>query len=124
MLNNNRCILAYNLSKEEIDKIKKAGISVIKIEDTMVQMKIRENLQGYRFEAYKELPNEKIILFNNFGDEEISMAVKYCRAVVKDVILAVVTQTSIDWSFSYLMNHLIEEREWHKGNMRKGNKEK
>lgn len=122
MLNNNRCILAYNLSKEEIDKIKKAGISVIKIEDTMVQMKIGEILQGYRFEAYKKLPNEKVILFNNFGDEEISTAVKYCRSIVKDVILAVVTQTSIGWSFSYLMEHLIEEREWHRGNMRKGNK--
>lgn len=124
MLNNNRCILAYNLSKEEIDKIKRAGISVIKIEDTMVQMKIKDILQGYRFEAYKKLPNEKIILFNNFGDDEVGMAVKYCRAIANDAILAVVTQTSVDWSFSYLMNHLIEEREWHRGNMRKGKKEK
>lgn len=120
MLKNNRCILAYNLSKEEIDKIKKAGISVIKIEDTMVQMKIKDIIQGYKFEAYKEVPKEKVILFNNFGDEEISPAVKYCRAVVKEVILAVVTPTSIEWSFAYLINHLIEEREWHRATMRKG----
>ena len=33
---------------------------------------------------------------------------------VQGGVLAVVTPMSRNWSFKYLMNHLLEEREWYR----------
>ena len=86
------------------------------IEETMGKMKIRDIIDGLKFDIYDiSLPQEKVILFNNFSDEELDSAIKNIRKHPElKSILAVVTETSIDWEFSYLMEHLIEEREWYK----------
>ena len=37
------------------------------------------------------------------------------RAIIgREGIMAVVTPTSIEWTFDYLLEHLMEEREWFK----------
>ena len=59
-----------------------------------------------------------MILFNNYEDNKLQKSIKEIRKFVKGGILAVVTETSREWSFEYLINHLIEEREWFK-NMQK-----
>ena len=41
--------------------------------------------------------------------------VKKIKEILKPVpIMAVVTETSIDWEFKYLVDHLMEEREWYR----------
>ena len=44
---------------------------------------------------------------------EIKSAISEIRKRFKGGIFAAVTPTSIQWKFSYLVEHLIEEREWY-----------
>ena len=105
--------------KEKIDKIiQENNIPGYKIiTNEMSKMKIGDIISGLKFEIYNDsLPNERVIIFNNFNDEEINIAIKSLKQVNKKIIMAVVTPTSIEWSFDYLIEHLIEEREWHEKN--------
>ncbi|WP_085829160.1 DUF3783 domain-containing protein [Clostridium massiliodielmoense] len=64
-----------------------------------------------------ELPEEKVVLFNSCQDKEVTKAISAIKQKInKDVIFAMVTETSIKWSFKDLIEHLIEEREWFKNN--------
>ena len=85
------------------------------ITDDMCNMKIKDILRGLKFEILNSsLPKEKVVLFNNLNDKEVETAVKNMKAAIPEVIMAVVTPTSIDWSFRELIEHLIEERNWFK----------
>jgi hypothetical protein len=111
-------MLLYGFSDDEkvfIDKmIKELDLPSYKIiSPSMANMKIRDILNGLKIDTYnRDLPNEKVVLFNNFSDYELDMAIRTIRSN-KEVkpILAVVTQTSTDWEFHSLLDHLIEERE-------------
>lgn len=113
MLDNNKCILAYNFSEFELNILKSEDIKVIEISPEMIEMTIKDILDGLKFKIFNPNPiKEKAIIFNNFTDSEIQPAVKVIRQKIKGGLLAVVTPTTIDWKFNYLINHLIEEREW------------
>ena len=63
----------------------------------------------------KEFPEENVVLFNNFSDEELDKIIFFIRDCVdQNPIMAVITPTSIEWTFEYLLKHLIDEREWYK----------
>lgn len=118
ILNNNKLMLIYGFSSEErtlleniIEEYKLPPYRII--EKNMANMKIRDILDGLKIDTYdKNLPDEKVILFNNFTDSELDSTVRAIRAS-KSIrpILAVVTATSINWEFHYLIEHLMEERE-------------
>ncbi len=118
VLDNNKLMLVFGLSEEDTNFLNKMieGLDLPHyrvIEKNMANMKIRDIIQGLKVDTYdKELPDEKIIMFNNFADYELDKAVRTIRAN-KDMkpILAIVTPTSIDWEFHYLVEHLMEERE-------------
>lgn len=113
MLDNNKCILVYNFSEIELKFLKDGNIKVIEISAEMLEMTIKDILSGLKFKTFNPSPiKEKTIIFNNFTDAEIQPAVKALRQKVKGGLLAVVTPTTIDWKFSYLIKHLKEEREW------------
>lgn len=115
MLNNHKSILIYGLDKEAQQALLAPNYSTIVISKEMANMKLKEIIDGYKFESNdKELPEEKVIIFNNFTDEELQGMIKLIRAVAPGCILAVVTPTSIDWTFAYLVEHLMEEREWYR----------
>lgn len=121
-MNNNKIMLAYGFEAKErllLDKLietkKIPGIKNISSE--MSKMKIGDILKGFKFEIYNEsLPKEKVVIFNNFDDNEINIAIKCLKEISEGIIMAVVTPTSIDWTFDYLIEHLIEERQWYKNN--------
>lgn len=118
VLDNNKLMLVFGLSEEDTNFLNKMIEELDLphyrvIEKNMANMKIRDIIQGLKVDTYdKELPDEKIIMFNNFADYELDKAVRTIRAN-KDMkpILAIVTPTSIDWEFHYLVEHLMEERE-------------
>ena len=113
MLDNNKCILAYNFSEFELNILKNGNIKVIEVSSEMIEMTIKDILGGLRFKTFNPNPiKEKTILFNNFTDADIQPAIKMIRQKIKGGLLAVMTPTTIDWKFSYLVKHLIEEREW------------
>lgn len=123
ILTNNKVMLIYGFNEDEKanieDIIKENKLPHYKIiEKNMVKMTIKSILEGLKFEIYNsELPEEKAILFNNYSDEELDLAIKnFIDIGGLRPILAVITPTSIDWTFEYLIEHLIEEREWFKKN--------
>ena len=119
MLSNNKCILVYNLPKDEVNELKNNGFKLIEISKEMSEMTIFDILHGLRFETVNvELPKETVILFNDFSDLEIKLAISEIRKRFKGGIFATVTPTSIEWKFSYLVEHLIEEREWYLRNQK------
>ncbi|KLE17439.1 DUF3783 domain-containing protein [Clostridium sp. C8] len=114
MLDNNKCILAYNVPEREINILKEEGFKVILISSEMTEMTIRDILDGLKFETFNSsLRNESVILFNNFSDEELRETIRSIRQNIKGGILATVTPVSIEWKFNYLVEHLVEEREWY-----------
>ena len=114
MLSNNKCILVHNVPEEELKELKSGDFKVIEVSREMVEMTVFDILNGLRFETVNaDLSNEAVILFNGFSDEEIKLAITTIRKRYKEGIFAAVTPTSIEWKFSYLIEHLIEEREWY-----------
>ena len=57
--------------------------------------------------------NIKVILYNNLSQFEVRKAVNDTRENIKDGILAVVTEQSINWKVNYLIKHLKNERDWY-----------
>ncbi|SQC00864.1 DUF3783 domain-containing protein [Clostridium tetanomorphum] len=85
----------------------------------MANMTLKDILNGLNLQIFDNVcvPEDKVILFNNFSDKELESAIQLIRSEFNKVpILAVVTPTSIEWTFKNLIEHLIEEREWFKNN--------
>ena len=119
MLNNNKCVLIYKAPEDVIDDLLASGYKIINISDEMVDMTISDIIDGLKFETVSaNLPKDAVILFNNFSDEEVRLNIKSIRQFYKEGIFAVVTPTSMEWKFSYLIEHLIEEREWYLKNQK------
>ena len=114
MLDNNKCILVYGLSNIELLSLKELGYKIIEITPEMCEMTLMDVLLGMRFDIFNSNPiKEKVILYNNLSEDEIRKAIVDTRQNIKDGILAVVTQQSINWKISYLIKHLRDEKEWY-----------
>lgn len=126
-MNDNKQVIIFGFDESQKDKlsdicceynatakiVKKSNIGN-KIEDIIKGNIINEEVQDKEFNTFQ---NEKVILFYNFIDEELNKIIKDIRLNKElSCILAVVTPTSIEWEFKYLLEHLIEEREWFKKN--------
>lgn len=117
---NNKCILVYGLKKEEIKKIENQNIKVIEINNNMASMKL-ENIirEDTNDDYYDELPqNEKALIFNGFKDEQLKVTIRYIRGFIQGGVLAICTPQNYKWTFKYLLEHLIEEREWYQANQK------
>ncbi len=120
LLNNNKIILLYGFDKEETnieEIIKKLDLFDYKIiDESMAKMKVKDILNSIKIQFDNcKLPKERLILFNNFDDEQLNSAISVIRNNIKPMpILAVATENSLEWTFEYLLEHLIEEREWFK----------
>lgn len=127
MLENNKCILIYGFNEEEmalIHNIKDTEqLPEIKvITASMTSMTLRNIIDGIKLEVIgKTLPEEKVIIFNNLSDDELDRTIKNIRSNQQiRPILAVVTPTSIDWTFADLLEHLMEEREFFRNKGKRG----
>jgi hypothetical protein len=118
VLDNNKMMLIYGFEEEEKaflnNMIRELDLPSYKIiEKSMANMRLGDIIDGPKLDTYnKQLPDEKVIMFNNFTDYELDMAIRTIRSNKNmKPILAVVTPTSINWEFHYLLEHLMEERE-------------
>lgn len=117
---NEKLILAYGLTDIEEEKLnsflsKQDILPCKEIRKDMGDITIEEILRNIDInlnEKNTELPNEKLLLFNNFKDKELYDLIDSIRDIKSaGTILAAVTSTSINWTVNYLMQHLMEERE-------------
>ncbi|MDV3428778.1 MAG: DUF3783 domain-containing protein [Bacillota bacterium] len=121
VLDNKNMVLYYNLSPDEQELIKSLanGNGVLRTKEItpkMGDMTMKDIIAGLEFFTVNDtLPKDSLILFNNISDDGLSSIINGIREKFKETpIMAVVTETSQGWSFKYLMEHLIEEREWYK----------
>lgn len=86
------------------------------IEDDMLSMTVKDIIDNKRIGVFKgAAPLAKVILLNNYSDEDINKLITALKSGFKEMpILAVITPTSINWTVEELIEHLIEEREWYK----------
>ncbi|MDF2881171.1 MAG: hypothetical protein K0R54_1728 [Clostridiaceae bacterium] len=120
VLNNNKEMLIFGFEQEEreiLDKIiKKNALPKYKIiTESMGKMTLWDIIRGLKLEVFNvNLPKEKVILFNNFSDEEVDKSISELKKFFTPMpIMAVITATSIKWTFEYLLQHLMEERSWY-----------
>ena len=118
---NDKCILAYGLKPEEIKKIESQNIKVIEMNNNRALMKLEDIIcEKINENSYDELPlNEKALIFNGFKDEQLKFTIKFIRGFIKGGVLAVSTTQNYKWTFKYLLEHLVEEREWFETHGRK-----
>lgn len=112
---NQKCILVYGLQNHELVELTKRKIKYILIDASMINLKIKDIIDGKKdniSSSGDDLINEKILLFNDYEEEILQKNIKNIRNFIKGGILAVVTDTSREWTFDYLARHLIEEKEW------------
>lgn len=123
MLYNNKCILVYGLNNIELNSIRELNYKIVEITPQMCEMTIKDILSGMRLDIFNSNPiKEKIILYNNLSQIELKEAIKDTRKSIKDGILAIVTEESINWKINYLIKHLIDEKQWY-SKVRKENKD-
>lgn len=114
ILDNNKCILVYGLPNTELSNLKELGYKITEITPEMCEMTVMDVLLGIKLEVFNNNPiKEKVIVYNNLSEDELRKAIKDTREKIKDGILAVVTQQSINWKVSDLIKHLIDEKEWY-----------
>ena len=81
---NYKCILAYGLNNEQIEKIKKRRIRIKIITKNEAGMKINDILVNniYEKKIYAELPdNEIALIFNGYNDKELRSEIKFIRSL-------------------------------------------
>lgn len=115
---NDKVIITYGLDESELEilnlKFKdKTSRECIVVKENMSKLKLRDILsEKIEVDEIHEMPKEKVIIFNNFSSGAIQSAVKIVRNNLESKpILASVTPVSINWSFKFLLEHLIKERE-------------
>lgn len=114
MLDNNKCILVYGLSNIELLNLSELGYKIIEITPEMCEMTLVDVLKGTRLDIFNCNPiKEKVILYNNLSENELRKAIIDTRQKIKDGILAVVTEQSINWKINHLIKHLKDEKEWY-----------
>ncbi|WP_347707551.1 DUF3783 domain-containing protein [Clostridium sp. cel8] len=119
--NVNKMILTYGLNENEnkaIDNIKLGNTKLEHkiIEKSMVGNKLKDIVNGnISSNNSKNLPDEKVVLFNDVSEDELNKLIYNIKKSF-DVkpIFAVITKTSCEWTFDYLLENLIDEREWFK----------
>ena len=118
-LSNDKLILIYGFNQEEIVQI---GEIILDndfekfkvIDSSMATMKIADIIEGFKIPTVsKAISSQKVILFNNLEDEQLQKTlITLKKNIDSSTIFAVVTQTSIEWTFDGLLEHLTEERKW------------
>jgi len=125
-MNRNKVTLIYGFGEKEKEKIegivKKHHLHKVKeIDAAMAGMNVGDILAEKAEPALPKakMPEEKVILFNGMSNEEIQKYIEHLRRSFKPLpILAVITETSEKWTFEYLVEHLVEEREKFKASMK------
>lgn len=105
-----RCAICYGFTASEIRKLKIYVSGVQEMSSDMKNMKIEDIIEADDGVCNEE--EHKVLLFNEYPESEIKASVRKIRQSVPGVILAVVTSVSKDWTFEYLLEHLLEEKEF------------
>lgn len=110
------CIILYNFGGKELKSIKNYG-SILGLRDQITLYSknantiIKDILENNIDSSCDEGRKEKAIIFNNIPNSKISLFIDMLKkARVNNVLKAVVTETSINWSLNDVVSNLVAER--------------
>lgn len=110
------CILICNLSGKDLQKVKNCAM-ILGIRDQIIlnskngNTVIKNVLENNINTECEDGRKERAIIFNAIPAAKISMFIENLKKVrVNNVLKAVVTETSIDWSVNELLSNLVAER--------------
>lgn len=117
-LSNNKVILIFGFNGEEQRSLSEltASNDLPKfkfIDENMAKMKVKNIVEGIKLTTENRIKEKgKVILFNNLEDDELEKCITIFKDKFQNVIFAVTTPTSIEWTFEKLLKNLIEEKRW------------
>lgn len=109
-----KILLVYNLSDKEKKGLIEAKYKVRLINEENSGGTLSEIIDGKMIaHRGKDLKDIKMIIYSGFGiDDELKEVITHIRKnIVFGSIMAVTTKTNLNWTFDYLMEHLLEEKE-------------
>lgn len=75
------------------------------------ESKIEDIIDGRILSEGNDGPKNKVIIFNNVSQSKIGIFIENIKKLkIKNVLFAVVTDTSKEWTLNTLINNLVEER--------------
>lgn len=110
------CIILYNFNGKELKGVKNYA-SILGIKDSICLYSkngntlIKDALENNIDLSCENGRKEKAIIFNNIPNSKINMFIDNLRKIrINNVLKAVVTDTSINWSVNEVIINLIQER--------------
>lgn len=118
--NNRKVLLVHGLDAMDLAKLQLMGHEMVVVDQENGGGIIRDLIDNNGKPATIELPEEKVIIFNGYSDEDLKAGVIAIRSNFKDKpIIAAVTDHSYNWAFEFLLiEHLIQDRDWNLKNAR------
>lgn len=108
-----KVLLVHGLANKDLNILKSFNKEYKIITQDMTGTKINDIiLEQNLVKSENKIPNEKVVLINGYTDAAINVLIKIIKgAMGKNVIIAVITENSCEWTFDYLLReHLIKER--------------
>ena len=118
--NQRRVLLVHGLDSMDLARLKLMGHDMVVVNNENGGGLIRDLIENQGQPAKAELPEEKVVIFNGYSDEDLKAGVIAIRSSFPDKpIIAAVTDNSYNWAFEYLLvDHLIQDRNWNLKNAR------
>lgn len=110
------CIMICNFSGKQLTGVKNFA-SILGLKDQIIIShkngisKVADILNDKIEESHLEGIKERVIIFNNVAESRMNMFIENLKKIkINNVLMAVVTETSKEWSVNTLISNLIEER--------------
>ena len=118
--NQRRVLLVHGLDGMDLARLQLMGHDMVVVNNENGGGLIRDLIENQGQPAKAELPEEKVVIFNGYSDEDLKAGVIAIRSSFPDKpIIAAVTDNSYNWAFEYLLvDHLIQDRNWNLKNAR------
>lgn len=118
--NQRRVLLVHGLDSMDLARLQLMGHDMVVVNNENGGGLIRDLIENQGQPAKAELPEEKVVIFNGYSDEDLKAGVIAIRSSFPDKpIIAAVTDNSYNWAFEYLLvDHLIQDRNWNLKNAR------
>jgi hypothetical protein len=107
--------MLHGFSRDEAELVNEflttlVGRKVIPISATgMEKLRVAEILNSASFSDFAS-SEPKILMFLGFGDDKIGAAMKHFPPDLGRPIFCSPTEQNLQWTFDYLVEHLMEER--------------
>lgn len=118
--NQRKVLLVHGLDSMDLARLQLMGHTMVVVNNENGGGLIRDLIENQGQPAKAELPEEKVVIFNGYSDEDLKAGVIAIRSTFPDKpIIATVTDNSYNWAFEYLLvDHLIQDRNWNLKNAR------